>query len=77
MIMSQADNSVKNWQKLAMSNPKVDLHNINAHTKFGEIPLRFIQVIVLKVKYGCIAGRKLSKIDKICPLAIPKQISTI
>ena len=40
-----------------MSSPKADLQNINAHIKFGENPLRFIQVIVLKVKYGCIVGR--------------------
>ena len=30
---------------LAGNNPKSDLHNINAHTKFGENPLMFIQVI--------------------------------
>ena len=40
-----------------MSNPNADLHNINANIKFGENPLRFTQIIVLKVKYGCIAGR--------------------
>ena len=40
-----------------MSNPKADLHNINAHIQFGENPLRFTQVIVLKVKYGYTAGR--------------------
>ena len=52
-----ADNSVKTGQNLPISNPKADLHNINAHIKFGENP--FTQVIVLKVKYGCIAGRSL------------------
>ena len=36
--MSWADNSVKIWQNLPISNPKPDLHNINAHTKFGENP---------------------------------------
>ena len=35
-----------------MSNPKPDLHNVNAHIKFGENPLRFTNVIVLKLKYG-------------------------
>ena len=34
-----------------MSNLKADLHNINAHNKFGENSLRFTEVIVLKVKY--------------------------
>ena len=43
--MLQADNSVKN---LPFSNPKPALHNINAHTKFGEIPLTFTKVIVRK-----------------------------
>ena len=33
-----ADNSVQN---LPISNPKPDLRNINAHTKFGENPLIF------------------------------------
>ena len=37
MGLSRADNSVKTWRKLAISNPKPDLHNINAHTKFVKI----------------------------------------
>ena len=36
MGMSRADNSIKIWPNLPISNPKSDLHNINAHTKFGE-----------------------------------------
>ena len=40
-----------------MSNPKAELHNINAQMKSAENPLRFTEVIVLKVKYGCFAGR--------------------
>ena len=36
MAVSRADNSVKNWRNLLISNPKPDLHNINAYTKFGE-----------------------------------------
>ena len=46
----RADNSVKIWRNLPISNPKPDLHNINAHTKFGENPLMFTQVIVRKRK---------------------------
>ena len=38
IIMSWAYNSVTNWWNLPMSNPKPDLHNINAHIKFGENP---------------------------------------
>ena len=40
-IVSRADNSVKNWRNLPISKPKPDPHNINAHTKFGENPLKF------------------------------------
>ena len=50
MGVSRADNSVKIWQNLAISNPKPDLHNINAHTMFGENPLMFTQVIIRKQK---------------------------
>ena len=48
--VSQADNSVKIWRNLPISNPKPDLHNINAHTKFGENPLKFTQVIIWNKK---------------------------
>ena len=41
MGVSRADNSIKIWRNLPISNPKPDLHNINAHTKFGENPLMF------------------------------------
>ena len=50
MGLSRADSSVKNWRNLPISNPKPDLHNINAHTKFGENPLMFTQVIIRKRK---------------------------
>ena len=56
MRMLQADNSVKNCWNLPISHPKTDLHNINAHIKFGENLLRFTQVIVLKLKYEFVAG---------------------
>ena len=48
--MSQAGNSLKIWRNLPISNPKPDLHNINAHNKFGENPLMFTQVIIWKWK---------------------------
>ena len=48
--MSRADNSVKIWQNLPISNLKPDLHNINAHNKFNENPLMFTQVIIWKQK---------------------------
>ena len=50
MGVSRADNSVKNLRNLPISNPKPDLLNINAHTKFGENPLMFTQVIIRKRK---------------------------
>ena len=78
IIMLPADNSCKNWWNLPMRKSKADLHNMNVHIKFGENTLRFIQVIVLKVKIWMYCGQiTLSKIDKICLIAIPNQISTI
>ena len=50
MGVSQADNAVKILRNLSISNPKPDLHNINAHTKFGKDPLIFTQVIIRKRK---------------------------
>ena len=43
MGVSRADNSVKNWRNLPISNPKPDLHNINAQTEFGANPLMFTE----------------------------------
>ena len=57
MGLSQADNSVKIWGNLAISNPKPDLLNVNAYSKFGENPLLFTQVIVRKQKYGRVSDR--------------------
>ena len=51
MGVSQADNSVKIWRNLPISNPKPDHLNVNAYSKFGENPL-FTQVIVRNRKYG-------------------------
>ena len=57
MGVSRADNSIKIWRNLPISNPKPDLLNINAYSKIGENPLLFTQVIVQKRKYGCVSGR--------------------
>ena len=48
MEVLQVDNSVKNGQNLPISNLKADLHNINAHTKFGENLLIFTKIIIWK-----------------------------
>ena len=44
MDVSLADNC----QNLSISNPKPELHNNNAHTKYGENPLMCTQVITQK-----------------------------
>ena len=44
--MWPANNYVKSWWNLSISNPKPDLTNINVHTKFGENQSLFTQVIV-------------------------------
>ena len=49
MGVSRTDNSVK-LTKMPISNLKPDLHNINAHSKFGENLLMFTQVIIRKRK---------------------------
>ena len=58
MSVSRADNSVKIGQNLPISNPKRNIHNINAHIKFGENPLLFTQVIIRKRKTGRTDKRK-------------------
>ena len=71
-------NSVKLWRNLPISNPKPDLHNISAHTKFGENRLMLTQVIIRETKiWACLGQITPSKLDENCPLAIPNQISTI
>ena len=57
MGVSQADNSVKIWWNLPISNPKPDLLNVNAYSKFDENPLLFTKVIIRKRKYGSVSGR--------------------
>ena len=57
MGMSRADNSVKICQNLPISNPKPEVDNINAHTKFGENRLVFTHIIIQKWKYGRVSGR--------------------
>ena len=70
--------TVKIWQNSPISNPKPDLHNINVYTKFGVNPLMFTQVITPETKiWVCLGQITPSKFDKIWPLAIPYQISTL
>ena len=55
MGVSRADNSVKIWRNLPISNPKPDL--LNAYSKFDENPLLLTEVIIQKRKYGRVLGR--------------------
>ena len=57
MGVSRADNSINILQNLLISNPKPNLLNFNAYSKFDENPLLFTQVIIRKQKYGRISGR--------------------
>ena len=63
----QADNSVKNYRNSPISNPKANLHIINA--PFGENPLIYTSShLETKIQSG--GQMPLSKIDELCPLAI-------
>ena len=74
--LSRADNYIKIWQNLPICNPKPDLHNTNAHTKFGENPLLFTQVIIRKQKTdGLTDGRLRDRhTDVQCETLIPHTI---
>ena len=73
--MLQADNSVKNWWNLPISNLKPDLHDINA---YNQVWWKSIDIYSNIRENWCVSWQiTLSKIDKVCPLAIPNQIPTI
>ena len=77
MGVSRADNSVKIWRNLSISNPKPDLLNVNAYSKFGENPLLLSSYCPETKIWACFGQITPSNINEICPLAIPNQISTI
>ena len=62
----QGRNSVMNWRKWILNNPKVDV-NINACAKFGQIPFIHTQDIEWKQNSEVIQGpqhcTELTKID--------------
>ena len=68
---------VQNWWNLPISYPQPVLYNSNAHTKFGENPLIFTQVIIWIWNIDKLLQITLSKIDEICPLAIPEDLYNI
>ena len=49
-------NSVKNLRKLMCNNPNIDLVNINAKAKFGQIPSIYSQYIERKLNSASIKG---------------------
>ena len=57
MGVSLADNCANILRNLPISNPKPDLLNVNAYSKFDENPLLFTQVIIRKQKYGRVSVR--------------------
>ena len=61
---------------LLTSNAKTDLHNINALTKFHENPLISIE-LSSRNEIINMSQADNSNIEEICPLATPRQISTI
>ena len=64
MGVSRADNSVKNWRNLPISNPKPDLDNINAHIKFGENPLLFTRYSPETKIWACLGQITRQKLTK-------------
>ena len=58
MGVSQADNSIKIGRNLPISNPKPDLLNVNAFSKFGENPLLFSQVNSPETKIWACFGQR-------------------
>ena len=68
--VSQTDNSVKICQNLPISNPKSDNHNINAHTKFGENPLMFTQVIRKRKQTDGQTDTQTSNVKPLYPVTI-------
>ena len=49
-------NSGTNVQKMTCNNPKLDLVNINAYIKFGELMTVFSQDIERKLNFGAKQG---------------------
>ena len=52
MGVSRADNSVKIWRNLPISNPKPDLLYVNAYSKFNENLLLFTKLSSGNEKMG-------------------------
>ena len=76
-VLGEQGNRYPHHHLEGLSNAKAD-HNINAHIKFGENPLRLYSSHCPESKIWMSCGKITpSKKDEILPLAIPKQMSTI
>ena len=70
IIESRTDNSVKNGRNLPVSNPKPDLNNINAYTKFGEKSAGIYKSYHPETKiWTCLEQITASKIDEVFAIA--------
>ena len=76
-LLCRGQEIVKNRWNLSISNPKPDLHNINAHIRFGENPFRFTQELLSWNEKDESRADNSVKNWKNCPLAIPNKISII
>ena len=72
MGVSRPDNSVNILRNLPISNPKADLCNINAYSKFYENPLLFTQVITRNETMGVSRADNSVKIWRNLPISNPK-----
>ena len=69
--VSRADKSVKKRQNLPILRPA--LHNINAHTKIGEIHWYLLKFSSVNENMNVSRAVNSAKINESCPLAIPQK----
>ena len=75
MGVSRADNSVKIWRNLPIINPKPDLLNVNAYSKFDENPLLFIKLSSVNKTMVVSRADNSVKIWRNVPISNRNQIS--
>ena len=63
--MKQGNNSVTNLRKITSNNPNLDLVNVNAYTKFGQIFVQFFPKIL--------SGNKILTSRAITPLQMGEK----
>ena len=73
MGVSRADNSVKIWRNLPTGNPKPDLLNVNAYSKFDENPLLFTKLSSRNENMGVSRADNSVKIWRNLPISNSKS----